>query len=71
MEALEKGLLYPYLETPEIFRCPVAKKDELRTYSMTHALNGIAGPAFDGTESDIIDWADMLILLDNWLWSNK
>jgi prepilin-type N-terminal cleavage/methylation domain-containing protein len=42
MEALEKGLLYPYLETTEIFRCPVAKKDELRTYSMTHALNGIA-----------------------------
>ena len=24
----------------------------------------------DGDGSDIIDWADMLILLDNWLWSN-
>ena len=45
MEALEKGLLYPYLETTDIFRCPVAKKDELRTYSMTHALNGVPATA--------------------------
>ncbi len=25
----------------------------------------------DGADSDIIDWVDMLILLDHWLWSNK
>jgi hypothetical protein len=25
----------------------------------------------DGAGSDIIDWADMLILIDHWLWSNK
>jgi len=51
IEALEKGLLFPYLNTPGVFRCPVAKKDELRTYSMTHALNGWdgVGPAYGGT----------------------
>lgn len=40
LEALEKGLLFPYLGATDIFRCPVAKKEEMRTYSMTHALNG-------------------------------
>lgn len=25
----------------------------------------------DGEDSDIIDWSDMLILLDAWLWSNR
>ena len=25
----------------------------------------------DGADSDIIDWADMLILMDHWLWNNK
>lgn len=40
LEALEDGLLYPYLDVSGVFRCPVAKKEELRTYSMTHALNG-------------------------------
>lgn len=50
LEALEKGLLYPYLNTTDIYRCPVAKKDELRTYSMTHALNGVpATEAHSGT----------------------
>jgi prepilin-type N-terminal cleavage/methylation domain-containing protein len=50
IEALEKGLLFPYVNTPDVFRCPVAKKDELRTYSMTHALNGWdgVGPAYGG-----------------------
>lgn len=40
LEALKNGLLFPYLNTTEVFRCPVAKVGELRTYSMTHALNG-------------------------------
>lgn len=40
LKSLEEGLLYPYLETPDIYRCPIAKKEEYRTYSMTHALNG-------------------------------
>lgn len=40
MEALEKGLLYPYVETAAIYRCPIAKKNELRTYGMSYAMNG-------------------------------
>ena len=39
-EAIEKGLLYPYMETTKVYRCPIAKKNEFRTYSMTHAMNG-------------------------------
>jgi prepilin-type N-terminal cleavage/methylation domain-containing protein len=40
IEAIEKGLLFPYLNTMDVYRCPIAKENELRTYSMTHALNG-------------------------------
>ncbi len=40
LEALKAGTLYPYLKTTKIFRCPVAKKGEMRTYSMTHSMNG-------------------------------
>ena len=38
LEALRGGTLFPYLRTTKIFRCPVAP--ELRTYSITHAMNG-------------------------------
>ncbi len=40
LQALKNGLLYPYLKTTKVYRCPVAKKGELSTYSMTHAMNG-------------------------------
>jgi hypothetical protein len=40
LEALEKGLMFPYLKTTEVYRCPVAKVGEMRTYSIPHALNG-------------------------------
>jgi prepilin-type N-terminal cleavage/methylation domain-containing protein len=42
LQALKDGVLYPYLDTTDIFRCPIAEKDEMRTYSMTHAMNGLA-----------------------------
>ena len=40
-KALEDGLLFPYVKSTSVYRCPVARKNEFRTYSMTHALNGI------------------------------
>ncbi len=42
IEALTKGLLYPYVENPDVYRCPVAERNEYSTYSITHALNGFA-----------------------------
>jgi len=42
IDAIKGGLLYPYLESAEVYRCPVAKINEFRTYSMPHSLNGYA-----------------------------
>jgi len=41
LAALRNGVLFPYLESTDIFRCPVAKNKEFRTYSITHAMNGL------------------------------
>lgn len=71
LEALRAGLLYPYVETTEVFRCPVARKNELRTYSMTHALNGTAGPAWGGTIlkniAEIKNTANRITFLDDYI----
>ena len=50
LDAIRGGLLYPYVETTDVYRCPVALENEFRTYSMTHALNGWdgVGPAYGG-----------------------
>jgi prepilin-type N-terminal cleavage/methylation domain-containing protein len=40
LEALRSGVLFRYVPNVKVFRCPVAKSTEMRTYSCTHALNG-------------------------------
>ena len=40
LDAIRGGLLYPYVENTAVYRCPLAGKNEFRTYSMTQALNG-------------------------------
>jgi len=45
LEALEDGLLFTYIKKVQVYRCPVAKSDEMRTYSCSHAMNG---GSFDG-----------------------
>ncbi len=72
LEALEGGLLYPYLETTDVFRCPVARKNELRTYSMTHALNGAATATTWGglvltKMSQIKNTANRITFLDDYI----
>ena len=37
-EALKAGVLYPFVETTDIFRCPVAKKSEMRTFSCNYVM---------------------------------
>ena len=72
LEALEKGLLFPYLGTTDIFRCPVAKKGEMRTYSMTHALNGVAGLSVGGGKiltrmDEIKNAGNRIVFLDDFI----
>ena len=40
LEALRSGVLFKYVPNAKVFRCPVAKSTEMRTYSCIHALNG-------------------------------
>jgi prepilin-type N-terminal cleavage/methylation domain-containing protein len=40
LKALQDGVLYPYAPNVKVFRCPVAAKSEMRTYSIVHAMNG-------------------------------
>jgi len=38
--AIRAGELYPYTNTEKVYRCPVAQKYEMRTYSASPAMNG-------------------------------
>jgi prepilin-type N-terminal cleavage/methylation domain-containing protein len=40
LEAIKSGLLFEYAKMPKLYRCPVAGRDEMRTYSATHSMNG-------------------------------
>ncbi len=72
LKALRDGSLFPYLKTTEIFRCPVAKKDELRTYSITHAMNGFAGESWGGGKiikqrTEFTHHASRIVFLDDFV----
>jgi prepilin-type N-terminal cleavage/methylation domain-containing protein/prepilin-type processing-associated H-X9-DG protein len=41
LNAIKDGLLFGYAKIVEIYRCPVAERNEMRTYSTVHAMNGI------------------------------
>ena len=43
--AIEQGGLYPFVKNTKVYRCPVAKSHEMRSYSVSHAMNG---GSFDG-----------------------
>ncbi len=45
LEALRRGQLFKYVQNLKVYRCPVAAKREMRTYSCTHSMNG---SSFDG-----------------------
>ncbi|MBM4024765.1 MAG: type II secretion system protein [Planctomycetes bacterium] len=40
LQALRDGVLFKYVPNTKLFRCPVAKSTEMRTYSSIHAMNG-------------------------------
>jgi prepilin-type N-terminal cleavage/methylation domain-containing protein/prepilin-type processing-associated H-X9-DG protein len=43
--AIEQGVLFPFVNNIKVYRCPVAKGHEMRSYSASHAMNG---GSFDG-----------------------
>ena len=69
LKALRGGTLFPYLRTTKIFRCPVAKRSELRTYSITHAMNGFAsdGGKIVKRATEIKHAADRIVFLDDFI----
>jgi prepilin-type N-terminal cleavage/methylation domain-containing protein len=40
LEALRAGVLFAYTQDVKVYRCPVAMRREMRTYSIVHAMNG-------------------------------
>jgi hypothetical protein len=38
MNSLKNGDLYPYVDDIEVYKCPIAKKEEFRTYSVSVAM---------------------------------
>ena len=45
VQALKDGVMFEYVKKEQVYRCPVAKSYEMRTYSCSHAMNG---GSFDG-----------------------
>lgn len=45
-----ESLIYPYLNTTDVFRCPIAPKWEVRTYGLSHSMNGWVGLGSGGGE---------------------
>lgn len=68
LAALENGLLFPYVETTKVYRCPIAVKNELRTYSITHAMNGFAGSPILTRISQISNLGSRIVFLDDYIY---
>jgi len=69
LKALRGGTLFPYLKTTDIFRCSVAKKNELRTYSIPHAMNGGAsdGGKIIKQRTEFTHHANRIVFLDDFI----
>jgi prepilin-type N-terminal cleavage/methylation domain-containing protein/prepilin-type processing-associated H-X9-DG protein len=49
--AIQAGALYPYCKSVKLYRCPTGMRGEMRTYSITDAMNGLTsgrGPVTSG-----------------------
>jgi prepilin-type N-terminal cleavage/methylation domain-containing protein/prepilin-type processing-associated H-X9-DG protein len=49
IRAIRAGALYKYTKTEKIYRCPTGIRGEMRTYTITDAMNGLAR---DGTHNN-------------------
>ncbi len=41
LDAIRNGLLFKYAKMAKLYRCPVAERNEMRTYSTVHSMNGV------------------------------
>jgi len=67
--AIMDGLLFEYTKTPDVYRCPVAERNEMRTYSIVHAMNGIEVTGFGDVYTRLTQVkrpAERLVLLDDY-----
>jgi len=70
LRAIRKGVLYQYVQSTDVYRCPIAKPTEMRTYSGTHAMNGNAiAESYGGKVikriSDIRNTGGRIVYLDD------
>jgi prepilin-type N-terminal cleavage/methylation domain-containing protein/prepilin-type processing-associated H-X9-DG protein len=52
LSALRVGALYPYCKSVKLYRCPTGVRGEMRTYTITDAMNGLTsgrGPVTSGS----------------------
>ena len=49
IESIQAGVMFPYVETVDIYTCPTAKKDEVRSYSAVSSMNTNISPNKKGT----------------------
>jgi prepilin-type N-terminal cleavage/methylation domain-containing protein/prepilin-type processing-associated H-X9-DG protein len=40
LNAIREGLLFEYAKMTKLYRCPVAERNKMRTYSTVHSMNG-------------------------------
>lgn len=69
LSAIEEGLLFEYAKLTKLYRCPVAERNEMRTYSTVHAMNGFKfGGSGDVYEklSQIKRPGERLVFLDDY-----
>jgi prepilin-type N-terminal cleavage/methylation domain-containing protein/prepilin-type processing-associated H-X9-DG protein len=69
LDAIRTGLLYEYTRMTDVYRCPVSERDEMRTYSAVHAMNGAkftgSGDVYKRL-SDIRRPGERLVFLDDY-----
>ena len=53
-KAIRDGALFPYCKDENLYRCPTGVRGEMRTYTITDAMNGLAR---DGTHNNFVSGA--------------
>ena len=53
-KAIRAGALFPYCKDENLYRCPTGVRGEMRTYTITDAMNGLAR---DGTHNNFVSGA--------------
>ena len=56
VRAVERGMLFPYLRTIKVYRCPLSKKDQARCYTISDSMGnkGSDGASFMGGEKPVM-----------------